>query len=454
MSAIAKALADSQRSLLACKAAVTHSPADIMASSPGGFPGHRPDLMHAAEQLRHFTGLVYTSIRPIASKIAGQPIHVGRAKGSPVSIKSPSDIEPLESHELLKLFSDPNPLQVAWSLMFVTVASLELTGRQLWWLPQRKAIYPIPTPWIKSFEGTTRFTAFNVAPPGTGEPFPIRADECVYFSYPSPHDPHGAISPLQAVAGAVDSDEEIVRSQAAMFRRGINPQHAVVVGKNPHADFPQGIRPRLSAGQERQIVDAIQRRYGAVQNHGSPLILDGLIEDVKVLSNTPKEMDYLKSGDFAKQRIMLGFGVNGIVCGQIESANRASSDNADRHFIDYTVNPKIELLSQTMTSWLRVVFNDPTLIVWIEKPVANDAETSLKWTALLAQYGSITGDEMRSLTPFGLETGKFPDPVSPGKTQAEKSLDEATAGLEKAVDELIPSRTAGKLLAEIEHEDQ
>lgn len=109
------------------------------------------------------------------------------------------------------------------------------------------------------------------------------------------------------------------------------------------------------------------------------MILDGLIEDVKTLSNTPIEMDYLKSGAFTKERIMQGFGVNAIIAGQIEGSNRASSDAADRHFVDYTVNPKIELVSQTLTGWLRYVYNDPSLTVWIEKCVSQDADTSLRW---------------------------------------------------------------------------
>lgn len=243
--ALRRALGDSTRSLIAAKAAVsTRFNESLFASGLAGVPTHRPDLAQAQEQLRHFKGWVYTAIRPISQRIAGQPIHVGRTGSTRrIGTKQSADIKPLDDHPLIGLLDDPNELMVAWSLIFVSVASLELTGRQLWWLPEKKQIYPIPTSWIKSFEGTTKFTAFNVQPPYSGEPIPIPADECVLFAYPSPSDPHGAFCPLQAVAGAVDADEAIIVSQAEMFRKGIHPSHALIVGQ----DTETKLRPRLDA---------------------------------------------------------------------------------------------------------------------------------------------------------------------------------------------------------------
>jgi len=112
---------------------------------------------------------------------------------------------------------------VAWSLIYSTVASMELTGRSLWWLPKREKVYPIPTSWIVGMEGSTEITSFSVRPPTSGEAFPIPADECCFFSYPHPGDAHSAWSALQACGAAVDADENMTASQIAMFRQGIHP---------------------------------------------------------------------------------------------------------------------------------------------------------------------------------------------------------------------------------------
>ena len=110
----------------------------------------------------------------------------------------------MERHPILEMLADPNDLMVAWSLMFTTVASLELTGSSLWWTPEsdgRRQCFPIPTSWIESTQGTTSFEAWLIRPPGhAGDALRIPATEAVYFNYPDPSNPHGSFAPLQAVA--------------------------------------------------------------------------------------------------------------------------------------------------------------------------------------------------------------------------------------------------------------
>lgn len=448
-SSLTKAFADSQRSLFAAKATVTQATSQMLARGPGGVPTHNPDLAKAEEQLCHYKGWVYASIRPIAQKIAGQPMHVGRRTPNKVLTTKghqPANVEPYDNHELLDLFADPNDLMVSWSLIYCTVASLELTGRQLWWMPGKEQILPIPTSWIRGFEGHTKFTSFKVQPPRSGETFNLPAEECVYFCYPDPANPHGAVAPLQAVGAAVDADESIQTSQVSMFRRGIHPSHAVIVGKNEGAT----VRPKLTAAQQRQITSAIRKRYGDVHNHGEPLILDGLIEDVKKLSNTPDEMDWLNSGKATKARIAQGFGTNPIIMGEIEGANRASSHVADQHFCDWTVNPKIELISQTLTEYLRPMFGDE-LVVWVEPCVPHDADMKYKWAQTLARHGAITGDELRELAPFDLELGNFNEPIGqpardPQADEAMQKLDELRNEMKTWNDPAYPDRIADQVL--------
>lgn len=432
--AIAKAIADSQRSYLAAKAAVADATSQLLTTGSSGLPAHRADLSRASEQLRHFSGWVYASVRPIAQRIAGQPIHVGRVRRPGRLGTKQLNPDPIDSHPILDLLADPNDLMVAWSLMFTTIASLELTGRSLWWLPGKRQILPIPTSWIVAFEGTTKFTAFKVRPPHSGEAFDIPADQCCYFSYPDPADPHGAVSPLQAAGGAVDADECMTASQAAMFRRGIHPSHAVIVGKEAMPDGHM-MRPRLSPAQQRQIIGAIRKRYADVHNHGEPIILDGLIEDVKRLSNTPAEMDWLSSGKTTKARILQVFGTNPIIAGEVEGANRASSLAAEDHFCSYTLNPKITLLSQCMTEWLGPMFGGG-VVVWIEECQPRDGEMELKKMELAAKHGVLRMNELRQFA------GLPEDPAFQGQLVGGKDLT-TTNLIERGVAEIVRGELGG-----------
>ena len=167
-------------------------------------------------------------------------------------------------------------------------------------------------------------------------------------------------------------------------------------------ELPGGIRPRLSGPQERQLVNAVLKRYRGLTSAGEPIILDGMIEEVKRLSLNPSEMDWLSSEKSTRARITQGFGTNPIILGELEGANRASATAADKHFTDWTINPKIELLSQVLTEWLGRMWGDENLVIWIEKCIPNDSEMQYKWAELLCRHGVILAQELRALSPFNL----------------------------------------------------
>ena len=129
-----------------------------------------------------------------------------------------------------------------------------------------------------------------------------------------------------------------------MFANGIHPTHAVLIGKTN-----EGHRPTLTGPQQRQIIRAVRERYVGGINHGEPLILDGLIEDVKRLEQHVERNGFSKQQQQHEERITQGFGVNPIIMGQVEGANRAIALAAETHFADWCVNPKIALMSQCLT---------------------------------------------------------------------------------------------------------
>jgi phage portal protein BeeE len=364
-----------------------------------------PIQQTALEAFLHFTGWSHASIRVIAERIAGQPVRVGRrvqAKRPPAGAKRhvEPELQLLDRHPLLDALRDPNPIMVHWSLMFITVAGLELAGRYYWWLTTEKdrvQIWPLPPQWVRPEHDEDKLYArYVVTPAHTGRLFTLPPEEVLHFYYPSPGDPYlGAISPLWAQSRAVSADEAIVESQARTFSNGAHPGLAIIVGRHPDAQGTPGQRPVLNKVQRDQLITAIKQMYGGVVNYNEPLILDGLIEDVKPISTNPKELDYLNSSVTSKGRITQGFGVNPIVMGEIQGANRASAVAASEHLNEYTINPKAVLLSQVMTAWFREYFADPELEVFIEKAVASDVDAKRADLQQLIGAQAITLDELR-----------------------------------------------------------
>lgn len=381
-------------------------------------------LNHHAEQYRHNTGWVYSIIRIIAQRIAGQPLRLGKmvsasakkrpdgmvskaamplfTRSLPAHLKSHAgDIEPLEDHSFLAAIRRPNQLMVQWSLMFVTVASLELTGRAYWWFFLNEdgalEVWPLPSSWVFPLHDENRlYYAWEIRPEGMAAPIQVAGPDICMLGYPDPSNPLNNVSPLQANARAVVADEAIQEAQRRSFNNGINPGLALIIGRHPDAATSgPGTRPVLDKAQRTQLITAVKQQYRGVVNYDEPLILDGLIEDAKRITMGPREMDFLNSAALSKERLTQGWGVNPVSMGQLEGANRASSATADDHLCGNVINPKIILISQTLTVCVQRLYNDPSLVAYIEEAHAVDPDYELLVEQAMVDRGAMSRNEWR-----------------------------------------------------------
>jgi len=400
MDALANAFAKSSAMYANAKASISLPRLDSLAT--GGTIGDtRPMPSGARELSGHFRGWVWAAIRLIATRAAGQTVCVARRPRGPVDRKAlGQNLEPLESHRLLDVIADPNDLGTQWTLMFSTVASLELTGRSLWWATQEDGedrLFHLPSHWIQSTD--RKRTVWNIRPDGATESFPIPGDEVMHAYYPDPSDPMGCISPLGRIIDGVLADESISTAQRAAFENGIFPKVVLTAGRMPSDPVTKlpGERPMLEDWQRRELIEAIRTVYRGSLRADEPFIIDGMIENITKLSNTIAEMDFLGSSKLTKSRVLQGFGVSPILLGEVEGANRASATVADEIFVSNKVNPLLTLLSQSMTEWLGPLYSLPgeRLTVWIEPAVAHDPELVLKRWQAGAGFGYVTPNEFR-----------------------------------------------------------
>lgn len=384
--------------------------------APASVFGHDP---RSAEQLNHFRGWVFASVRPIAQTIAGLRVSVGvkqsaapnkgRATkfGMPQFIKEmTSDVEVVENHPLADVFNNPNPLMVRWHLLYILAASLEMTGEHHWWLwheDDKPTIWPVPSSWIQPVHTQGHaFARWRITPGGMHDSIEVPANEVIYFHYPSPANPLDHVSPMGAQSQAVVADEAIQTAQSQSFENGIWPGLAIIAGDiGQVADTEtSGGRPLLEHEQRAQIHSMIRRHYAGVTKMKEALILDALIKDVKQITRGPSEMDFMDSSKATKARITQGVGTNPIIMGEIEGVNRASSAEARQHFADFTVNPKVEMISQVLTkAFIRVPFAGISgqTVVWIHPYQPADREERRKDIQVAAKVGAITRNEIRLL---------------------------------------------------------
>ncbi len=360
----------------------------------------------------------------IANRIAGQPIRVAkktsapptdpkarlkslsRFKAAPSFVKQvASRLVPLDTHPLLTALEAPNELMSGFQLLFTIVAHLELSGQSFLYMRDADGgglesgleIWPLPPSWVQPVhEEGKPFASYKVRLPGSAKEIELPGEDVARVHYPDPADPlYGAYSPLQAAALAVTTDEHIQTAQAAFFKNGVFPGMAVVIGRQPGITGTPGERPALNREQRAQITTAIKQAYRGVSNANEPLILDALIEDVKKLTNSAAEMDFMNSSALTKERICQLFGVSPAAMGDVATPNRASSAAADDHLCKNTLSPKCGMISAALTKWVAPRFGGD-VVAYIEEPRANDPDSDRQDREQLAKYGAITRDELRA----------------------------------------------------------
>jgi len=377
----------------------------------------------ARESYEHYHGHVFTSVRPIAQRCAGQPVRVARllAPGKrPPSSKAVSDetwersswlrsaalddpgrIAVLDQHPLLDVLSKPNRVGNEFALKYVTIVSLEMTGWAFWWITRdekgRLSIWHMPTHLVEPKHEGRIFSGWKIFQPSGGmQGKDVPAEEIAPFWYPSPTDPVGAVSPLSANRRAVLIDEYIQEAQQRAFQQGINPGMAVIVGEQTGKGGVKS-RPRLTRRQRNSIRGAVLNRMRGLAHWYEPLIFDRVVSDVKKISNIPSEMDFAGSTAISQSRVGQGFGVGKAQTGAVDGMTYGALGAADALFVDNTVNPKLDLLGRCITGFVLPAFDKtPGVFVFIEPARSNDSVQRFNEFRAGVAGGLVTREEFRS----------------------------------------------------------
>lgn len=397
------------------------SPDQLLASSRyGGGIGdsaQRQRAMDAREQQNHFRGEVYTAIRPIMERLGGRPIRLARIpgkgkkkRGKAVSTyvrnwfqkssllmggAEPREVELIDQHPVLDAIHDPAPSIVGWSnyhLKLTTVAELCITGDAYWWFPVVKGkteIWYLPADWVwPEHTKTQLYTAWNIQPP-QAEKQQVPRESIAPFWMPDPANPLRALGPLEAGARGILISEFLEECQKRHFQLGPHPTAIVTVGGQTSTDGKM-IRPRLKQWQLNQIRDNFNMQYANVFNAGKAMVLDALIDKVEPWSNQPNSMSYGENAETSRKRVRQGFGTSDYATGEGSLGSRAESAEADYHMVEFTLNPKCELISRTLTGCVLPVFDDdPSLILFLEPCEPHDHEQKAQDYQFAAKNGII-----------------------------------------------------------------
>ncbi|MGL4422066.1 MAG: phage portal protein [Gemmataceae bacterium] len=353
-------------------------------------PTHLPQLTAGwwrddpAEQLRQYQSWVYAAVNAIAQEVARQRPFLGTITGPAEHERTPLP----RRHPLVRLLEAPNPWLTPWELWYLTLVYLELTGNCFWTIARRAdgtpaELWVVPTPWVRIQPDPQHFLAgYTVqAPGGPAEVF--APGDVVHLKYPNPLDPHYGLSPLQANALTIDANQELLKSRFHAFQQGPRPGMVLQTDQT------------LTDTTITRMEEKILGKFAGRANWQRPLVLEqGLKASPWTLA--PAEMDFLNSSRMSREEIFALYRVPPPVAGLIENTGLGGEIwyGARALFCESTIQPKLELLAQSLTRSLGAQFG-PDVQIHFPECSPRNREQLRQDEELDARLGLRTVNEIR-----------------------------------------------------------
>ena len=392
-----------------------------------GNPPNRT-LYQRYEQYGMFQSNTFSAGRLVANRMARPVIQVAlvapsgqkwkrglqeKSRHLPQSMRrKAAQLRPLDDHPIIDALDDPNPFMLAYQLKLVTFMGLEIFGDYYWWMERiekpdgayKYRIWPVPPHWLyESYnrDGSINGRKWNIRPPGVFEGIDVPAESVVMFRYPDPFDPFGVLSTIQALARPISIDAAGELAIEAQMRNSANPGLAIITGRPQEFLGITGIGEQqvaLNAGQRDELMSWFRERYQGFTRAGEPLILDGLIKDVKQLNSLLNSMDNSTMAAYNEGKIYKGFAVNRISMGDVEAANRATASVADEHLVVNALEPRTTMLNQTLTKYMGRYMADERgpVEVYQEVSIIRDEDLDLRRQTEMLDRGVMSRNEVRA----------------------------------------------------------
>jgi HK97 family phage portal protein len=133
--------------------------------------------------------------------------------------------------------------------------------------------------------------------PGRGQPYDLQPAEFLHFKFYNPVSPWRGLAPVSAVRMGVLIDQLAQAWSKLFFDNSARPDGVVIT--------PQG----LTSKERGEIETKLQAKYGGLGNAHRFIVLEQGITDIKPLSWSPKDTEWLEQRKIAREEVGAIFGV-------------------------------------------------------------------------------------------------------------------------------------------------
>jgi HK97 family phage portal protein len=259
---------------------------------------------------------IYSVVKRRARLLAGLQLRFYRGRGS-----SKAEVE---RHPAVDLFWKVNPFWTAERLARMDEMSMGVWGetfwaiekhrgqpQEIWWLKPSR-VQPIPH--------TTDYLAGFAYHSKSGQILTFRPDEIVWFRYPNPIDEFSPLSPLAAARLAADTSTSMMKSNDALFKRGLQIAGLIT---------PLTDKVTFSSEQAQDLERNLERRFsGADKAHRWAVLR--YEAQFKQLAITPKDAEFVAGLGLTFRQVCRAYGMQAALMNDLENATLANAREFER----------------------------------------------------------------------------------------------------------------------------
>ena len=345
----------------------TKSPSLI--SAPG-FPEIAADAK-SSDYINAYRGWVYAVVKRTAEQQANVMYNLMKETGT-----NTLEVFGHPADDLLQMVNSHMTLR---DLMLITNIHLYLTGEAFWALDrgekatsEPRSIVPLPPDRMKvvpAKEGSGKIIDGYIFEKqgGNAEPVKLTADEVIFFKEPDPANPFRGLGMVKAAARTIDIDTGAEKYNEKLYRQGGL--------MNPAFETEQS----LSEEEAKRLYSQIQSNWGGVENSHKIMILQSGLKMSNGGRLTNREMEFLKGQTWTRDKIMSMVGATKIIMGITDDVNRASAEASRAVFAEYTIQPRVQKIADTLTEFYLPMFKGTAnLFYQIEDPVPVNSEKQIE----------------------------------------------------------------------------
>jgi HK97 family phage portal protein len=303
----------------------------------------------------------------------------------------------IDTHPLLTLLKQPNPLQGGRHLVEEMLSYLLLAGNsyveavgmenggpaELYTLrPDRMKVVPgrggVPEAYEYQVSGETKRLSVS----------PLEGHSALlHLKLFHPQNDWYGMSPLEAARTAIESHNTVVAHNISLLKNGGRPSGALFMNNK---DLPP-----LSEEQRQDLRTSLSEAYQGSQNAGQIMILEGDFT-WKEMGLSPKDMDFIEGKNVTAREIAQIFGVPPMLVGIPGDATFSNYREARLNFWEETVLPLLDQVTSQLNRWLTPHFGpDLELQYNLDQIPAIAAKREAQWEKM-NQCNFLTPNEKRA----------------------------------------------------------